>query len=127
MAQQHLKFGTYEAPDPDEDGYQVSFAVTSTESSGRTQRGNMVNSAMFTVEAYNLKWSDLPANVVKGILEQIMSKNEFDFYHYNVYKAQWETGKFYVANISSPFYRLNEGNERVDELSFQVTAINPLS
>ena len=126
MAQQHLRFGTYESPDPDEDGYQVSFAVTSTESSGRMQRGNMVNSAMFTVEAYNLKWSDLPANVVKGILEQIMGKNEFDFYHYNVYKAQWETGKFYVANISSPFYKLNEGNERVDELSFQVTAINPV-
>lgn len=127
MAQQHLKFGTYEAPDPDDDGYQVSFAVTSTENSGRLQRGNMKNTVMFTVEAYNLKWSDLPASVVKSILEQIMGKNEFDFYHYNVYKAQWETGKFYVANISSPFYKLNEGEERVNEFSFQVTAINPVS
>lgn len=127
MAQKHLKFGTYEAPDPDEDGYQVDFAVTSTESSGRVQRGNMKNSVMFTIEAYNLKWSDLPATVVKNILDQIMGKNEFDFYHYNVYKANWETGKFYVSNISSPFYRLNEGSERASELSFQVTAINPVS
>ena len=127
MAQQHLKFGTYEAPDTDEDGYQVNFAVTSTESSGRTQRGNMINAVMFTVESYNLKWTDIPATTVKSILEQIMGKNEFDFYHYNIYKARWETGRFYVANISSPFYRLNEGNVLVNELSFQVTSINPVS
>lgn len=126
MAQQHLKFGTYEAPDPDDDGYQVQFATTSTTSSGRTQRGNMINTAMFTVEAYNLKWTDLPASVVKSILEQVMGKNSFSFYHFNVYKAQWESGEFYVANIDSPFYRLNEGNERVNELSFQVTAVNPV-
>lgn len=126
MTQKHLMFGTYEAPDPDDDGYQVEFATTSTESSGRTQRGNMINTTMFTIEAYNLKWTDVPATVVKNILSQIMGKDSFDFYHFNVYKARWETGKFYVANISSPFYRLNEGKERVNELSFQVTAINPL-
>lgn len=126
MAQKHLKFGTYGAPDPDEDGYQVQFATTSTSSSGRTQRGNMVNTTMFTVEAYNLKWTDLPATVVKSILEQVMGKNSFSFYHYNVYKAVWETGSFYVANINSPFYRLNDGEERVSELSFQVTGINPI-
>lgn len=126
MAQKHLKFGTYEAPDPDEDGYQVQFAVTSTSDSGRTMRGNMKNVPLFTVEAYNLKWTNLPATVVSQILAQIIGKNEFDFYHYNVYKAQWETGKFYVANADSPVYRLNEGKEEVEELSFQVTGINPL-
>lgn len=126
MAQQHLQFGTYEPPDPDEDGYQVQFATTSTSSSGRTQRGNMINAAMFTVEAYSLKWTDIPATVVKNILLQIMGKNSFSFYHFNVYTGQWETGDFYVANINSPVYRLNEGEERADELSFQVTAINPL-
>ena len=126
MAQQHLMFGTYEPPDPDDDGYQVQFSTTSTSSSGRTQRGNMVNTPMFTVEAYNLKWTDVPADVVKNILSQVMRKSSFSFYHYNVYKGQWETGNFYVANINSPVYRLNEGNERVNELSFQVTATNPL-
>lgn len=126
MAQQHLKFGAYQAPDPDEDGYQVQFAVTSTSDSGRTMRGNMKNVPLFTVEAYNLKWTNLSAIVVSQILAQIIGKSEFDFYHYNVYKAQWETGKFYVANIDSPVYRLTEGEEKVDELSFQVTNINPL-
>lgn len=127
MAQQHLKFGDYQPPDPDEDGYQLSLAVTSTASSGRTQRGIMKNSAMFTVEAYNLKWTDIKANVVRRILQETMGKNSFDFYHFNVYTNQWETTKFYAANFNSPFYRLNEGEERVDQLSFQVTAINPVT
>ena len=126
MTQQHLRFGTYEPPDPDEDGYQVQFATTSTSSSGRTQRGNMINTAMFTVEAYSLKWTDIPASAVKNILSQVMGKNSFSFYHFNVYKDELETGEFYVANINSPFYLLKENEERVSELSFQVTAINPL-
>lgn len=126
MAQQHLKFGTYTAPDPDEDGYQPAFATTSTESSGRTMRGNMINTPMFTVEAYNLKWTDISAGDAASILNQILGKAQFDFYHFNILTCQWETGSFYVANINTPFYRLNKGRERLSELSFQVTAINPV-
>lgn len=126
MAQQHLMLGTYQPPDVDEDGYQVQFATTSTSSSGRTQRGNMINTTMFTVEAYSLKWTSISAVDVKKILEQVMGKNSFSFYHFNVYKGIWETGEFYVANINSPFLRLNDGSETVSELSFQVTATNPL-
>lgn len=126
MAQQHLMLGTYQPPDVDEDGYQVQFATTSTASSGRTQRGNMINTTMFTVEAYSLKWTNISAVDVKKILEQVMGKNSFSFYHFNVYKGIWETGEFYVANINSPFLRLNDGSETVSELSFQVTATNPL-
>lgn len=126
MAQQHLMLGTYQPPDVDEDGYQVRFATTSTASSGRTQRGNMINTTMFTVEAYSLKWTNISAVAVKKILEQVMGKNSFSFYHFNVYKGIWETGEFYVANINSPFLRLNDGSETVSELSFQVTATNPL-
>lgn len=126
MSQQHLMLGTYQPPDVDEDGYQVQFATTSTASSGRTQRGNMINTTMFTVEAYSLKWTNISAVAVKKILEQVMGKNSFSFYHFNVYKGIWETGEFYVANINSPFLRLNDGSETVSELSFQVTATNPL-
>lgn len=126
MAQQHLMLGTYQPPDVDEDGYQVQFATTSTASSGRTQRGNMINTTMFTVEAYSLKWTNISAVAVKKILEQVMGKNSFSFYHFNVYSCQWEEGEFYVANINSPFYSLEDGEERVEELSFQVTGINPV-
>lgn len=125
MAQQHLKFNDYQPPDVDEDGYQVAFAVTSSENSGRTQRGKMINTVLFTVEAYNLKWTNIKAADVSKIIENIRGSS-FSFYHFNVVKSRWETGKFYVANINSPVYRLNEGNEVCSELSFQVTGINPI-
>lgn len=126
MAQEHLRFGTYTAPDVDEDGYTVQLATTSTAKSTRTQKGNMKNTVMFTVEAYNLKWTDISAKEASNILRQVMNKNEFDFYHFNAYKAQWETGKFYASNYNLPVVRLNNGEERYSELSFQVTCINPL-
>lgn len=126
MAQNHLMFEDYTPPDPDEDGYQVAFAVTSTSSSGRTMRGPMINTPMFTVESYNLKWTDIAATDVKNILSRILGKPSFSFFHFNVYTAQWETSQFYVANVNSPVYRLNDGEERVNQFSFQVTAIDPL-
>lgn len=126
MAQKHLIFGDYTAPDPDEDGYVPAFATTSTENSGRTQRGNMINTPMFTVVAYNLKWTDLKASVASSIIKQVLGKASFRFYHFDIITCTWKWGDFYVANIDPPFYRLSDGEERVSELSFQVTAINPV-
>lgn len=126
MAQNHLKFGTYTPTDPDSDGYQVSFATTSSDKSGRTMRGTMKNAVLFTVEAYNLKWTDIDATVASRILKEVMGKDEFDFYHFNVYKASWETGKFLAANFNAPVISLEDGKEKLSELSFQVTGINPV-
>ena len=125
--QQHLKFGTYTAPEPDKDGgYTLALATTSSSNSGRSLKGNMKNVPLFTVEAYDLKWTYLSAAAFAQILQQVVGKAEFDFYHYNIYRARWETGKFYAANYNSPIISLVEGEEYVDELSFQVTGVNPL-
>lgn len=124
--QQNVKFNGIEVATLDEDGYQVSIATTSSESSRRTLKGRMKNSPLFTVEAYNLKWTDISAGDCSVILQQVVGKSEFDFYHYNVYKTRWETGKFYASNFNLPVYSLVEGCERVDELSFQVTGVNPI-
>ena len=126
MAQKHIKLGTYTPPDPDRDGYQVSLATTSSDKSGRTMRGNMKNAVLFTIEAYNLKWTDIKAEDASRILKEVMDKDEFDFYHFNVYKAQWETTKFYAANFNAPMISLEDGKEKLDELSFQVTSMNPV-
>lgn len=126
MAQNHLKFGTYTPTDPDSDGYQVSLATTSSSKSGRTMRGNMKNAVLFTVEAYNLKWTGIDATVASRILKEVMGKDEFDFYHFNVYTASWETGKFLAANFNAPVISLEDGKEKLSELSFQVTGINPV-
>ena len=126
MAQQHLKFGDYQPPDPDEDGYTPSYSTTSTSGSGRTQRGVMKNSVMFTVEAYNLKGTNIKANVARRIFQETVNKSNFDFYHFCTHKGKWETSKFYVANFNFQFDRLNEDEERIKQLNFQVTATNPI-
>lgn len=126
MAQQRLRFNNYTPPNVTEDGYTVNFATTSTSNSGRTMRGVMNNVPLFTAESYNLKWSNISASDVSQILTQVMGKAGFNFYHYNIYRARWETGVFYAANFNSPVLRLQEGNEKVKELSFQVTGVNPV-
>lgn len=126
MKQQQLKFGTYEAPPTDQDGYQPQLETTSTANSTRTMKGKMKNTVLFTVEAYQLKWSYIKASEAARILAQVVNKNEFDFWHFNIYKARWETGRFYAANFNAPVLNLTDGEETLDELSFQVTGINPI-
>ena len=126
MAQKHLKFDGYEAPDVDEDGYQVDEAVTSESNRSRTMKGYMKGGVLFTVDAYNLKWSNIPAKDVAEIKKRILGKREFQFYHFNAYTAQWEEAPFMANNVSGSFYSLIDGKEMADKLSFQVTGINPL-
>lgn len=126
MAQQRLKFNDYTPPNVANDGYTINFAVTSTQNSARTMRGVMNNVPLFTTESYNLRWTNLPAADVSAILAQVLGKSSFNFYHYNIYKARWETGAFYAANFNSPALSLKEGNEKVKELTFQVTGVNPV-
>lgn len=126
MAQQRIKFNDYTPPNVSDDGYTVNIATTSSQNSGRTMRGVMNNVPLFTVESYNLRWVNISATDVSAILSQVVGKSGFNFYHYNIYRARWETGVFYAANFNSPVLSLKEGNEKVKELTFQVTGENPL-
>lgn len=126
MSQQRLKFNNYTPPNPDSDGYQIQFATTSTSTSGRTMRGHMNNVVLFTVEAYTLKWTNIKASDVSKILNEVMNKSGFSFYHYNLYRNRWETGTFYVANISSSVISLKSEAEQLKQLQFQVTGTEPV-
>lgn len=110
----------------DKDGYTLNLATTSTSSSGRSQRGHMYNTVMFTVESYNLKWTNIPASQAAGILKQVLGKSSFNFHYYSMLQGKWTTDKFYVANVTSPIISLKDGEEKVRELSFQVTKIDPV-
>lgn len=126
MAQQRMKFNDYTPPNVTDDGYTINFATTASTNSGRTMRGIMNNVPLFTVESYNLRWANLPAADVSAILAQVMGRSGFNFYHYNIFKARWETGVFYASNFNSPALSLKEGTEKVKELTFQVTGVNPI-
>lgn len=126
MAQQRLKFNNYTPPNPDKDGYKAALATTSTSNSGRTMRGHMNNVPLFTVESYNLKWTDISAYDASRILSEVINKSGFSFYHFNIYRNQWETSLFYAANFNAPIISLKEGLEKLSELSFQVTGVDPI-
>lgn len=126
MAQEHLKFDDYVAPDVDEDGYTESDATTSSANSTRTMRGVMKNSVLFTVEAYNLKWTNISAKDVAEIRKRVQGVSSFMFHHFDTLTGKWETSPFYAANITTGYYSLEEGREMCSELSFQVTGINPV-
>ena len=125
--QDRLKFNDYVPPTVTEDGYVPSFATTSTANSGRTMRGNMINTPLFTVQAFQLKWANLKASEASRILKEILGKDSFNFHYYSVYHDTWKTEKFYVANVNSiQIKSLVTDNERVQELSFQITGTEPI-
>lgn len=126
MEQEHIMFGNYTPPDVDEDGYTPQMATTSSSNSGRTSRGVAKNVVLFTTEAYQLKWTNISAQDAAKILAEVVNKPEFDFHYYSVYLARWQTKKFYAANYSPKISSLVKGQETLDELSFQVTRIDPL-
>lgn len=126
MAQQRLKFNNYTPPNVAEDGYTPSYAVTSSEDSGRIMKGSMQNTVLFTVEAYNLKWTRITTAQVSRILKEVMGKSGFNFHYFSFYHNAWKTRKFYMANASLQIKSLKVGAEKVTELSFQVTGSEPL-
>ena len=125
MAQNHLQFDGYTPPGVDEDGYTIAFAATSSDDSGRLMNGKMVNTRLFTVEAYNLKWTDITLEAAAEILSKTVFKSQFNFHYFNIKTAKWETHAFYVANVDTAIYSLKEGEEKCTSLSFQVTRIDP--
>ena len=127
MNEWKIKFNDYTPPVLAQDGYKPSFAVTSTANSGRTMRGTMINTTMFTVEAYDLKWDRITAQQVSEILQEIVGYDSFNFTYYSVFYNRWLTAPFYVANVNSiNITSLVDGEEKVMDLSFQVTGINPV-
>ena len=125
MAQNHLQIEAYTPPAVDEDGYTIAFAATSSDDSGRLMNGKMVNTRLFTVEAYNLKWTDITLEAAAEILSKTVFKSQFNFHYFNIKTAKWETHAFYVANVDTAIYSLKEGEEKCTSLSFQVTRIDP--
>lgn len=102
------------------------FATTSTSDSGRTQFGKMENKVMFSNEAYKITFPPLYADDMYGIFHAVMGKSSFSFTYFSVYYGEWRTAPFYVANMDSSGICAIEGRKCIKDLTFQVTAINPL-
>lgn len=126
MAQEYLKINDIRVKVPDQDGYGIQFATTSTSDSDRTQDLVMHNTPIGTVESYSLKWSGLTLAEASLILRQVVNKASFKVHYLDVYSGKWKDGWFYAANFNITPIDLTAGKERIDSLSFNIVGVNPI-
>lgn len=108
------------------DSYQAALATTSTADSKRDMSLVMHNTPIGTVEAYTLKWSNIPVSEAANILQQIIDKPKYTVHYLDIYSGTWKDDEFYSANMNAPVKTVKEGKECWKELSFQITRIKPV-
>lgn len=126
MAQDYLKFNGVRMPIPDQDGYTVQIATTSTDDSDRTQDLVMHNTPIGSVASYGLKWSDLTKEDVALILGQVLNRSSFSAHYFDIKTASWKDADFYATTFNITPIDLSEDNERIEELSFNIIGVNPI-
>ena len=113
-----------EIAQPDELGY--SFETTYTEDSGRVQSGKAITSAMFTVEAFTLKYSFLKLSEARTIAQFIVKGTPFMLHYPSVYYSGWRDDKFYVGKGQVRWGSIIVDEEIVEDFEFNVVGVNPL-
>ena len=126
MAQEYLKINGVRVKPPDQDGYGVQLATTSTSDSDRTQDLVMHNTPIGTVESYSLKWSGLTLAEASQSLKQVLNRPKFQVHYLDVYAGYWRDGWFYASNFDITPVDLSEGGERIDSLSFDIVGVEPV-
>ena len=111
---------------PDE-GLSYAFESTYTEDSTRLQTGTANFVPLFTVEQLNYTATDIPMEEATKILQMIAKGNDFTLHYFSVYYGGWRDGKFRVGKSNSiSIGSLEENNEKLSSLSFNMTGDNPL-
>lgn len=125
MAQDYIKLNGTVIAQPDE-GLGYDFETTYTEDSTRVQSGKLHASAMFTVESLSYKATYITAAEASAILRIVDSGRPFTLHYYSLHYGAWRDGRFYVGKGTLSVGRLNEQDEAVDELSFNMIGVDPL-
>lgn len=121
--QKKIMFNGVEVVQPTE--YKPNLATTSTEDSDRDQSLVMHNTPIGTVVSYSLRWEDITAEEASQILAQVLNQSSFSVHYFDIIVGSWNTAEFYASNFSASALTLEEGEERFDDLSFNIVAINP--
>lgn len=121
--QEFIKISGITIKQPDEDGYSAVLATTSTDDSDRDMALEMHNTPIGTVEGYDLKWTDLTLQEAAQILKLVVNKPRFSVHYCDILTGTWRDADFYASNFNSPCKTLEDGEERWDELSFNIRSI----
>lgn len=111
---------------PDED---LAYAIetTFTEDSTRLQSGSANFVPMFTVEQLSYQATDIPIEKATEILQMVGKGESFTLHYFSVYYGGWRDGIFRVGKSNTiSIGSLEENNEKLSSLSFNMTGDNPL-
>ncbi len=125
MAQDKIKINGTEICQPDE-GLGWSMETTYTSDSTRVQSGKGRFTPMFTVEQLAYTATDVSAEDCKAILQKIAEGKNFTLHYFSPYYGVWRDDTFYVGKGDCKVQTLQEGNETLSDLSFNMTGVNPI-
>ena len=111
---------------PDAD---LAYAIetTFTEDSTRLQSGSANFVPMFTVEQLSYQATDIPIEKATEILQMVGKGESFTLHYFSVFYGGWRDGTFRVGKSNTiSIGSLEEGNEKLSTLSFNMTGDDPL-
>lgn len=123
--QNYIKINNVLVRQPDE-GLGYSFETTYTQDTTRSQSGKLHATALFTVESFSFKASNVTVFEVSELLQNIMKGGSFTLHYFSPYYGTWRDDKFYVGKGSLSIGRLNEDSETYNEVSFNMIGVNPI-
>lgn len=123
--QDKIRINGIEIFQPDE-GLKSSFETTYSEDSTRLQNGSANFVPLFTVEQFSYSATDIPAEEVSVILQQVIKGEAFNLHYYSPYYGSWRDGMFRVGQGQFDIGTLEEGGERISSLTFNMTGEEPI-
>lgn len=107
-------------------GLQSSFETTYSSDSTRVQSGKMHATPLFTVEQFSYTATDIPIAEASKIIQMVIKGHPFTLHYYSPYYGQWRDGIFRVGRGQFAIGTLEEGGERLETLSFNMTGDDPI-
>ena len=123
--QDKIRINGIEIFQPDE-GLKSSFETTYSEDSTRLQNGSANFVPLFTVEQFSYSATDIPAEEVSVILQQVIKGEAFNLHYYSPYYGSWRDGMFRVGQGQFDIGTLEDGGERISSLTFNMTGEEPI-
>lgn len=125
MAQDRIRINNTDIYQPDK-GLSYNFETTYTEDSARVQNGRGYFTPIFTVEQLGYKATHIPQKEATKILRMIDKGQQFTLHYFSMHYGIWRDAAFYAGQGSMEIGSLEEGEEYLDSLSFNMTGVNPI-
>lgn len=123
--QDRIRINNTDIYQPDS-GLAYNFATTYTEDSGRVQTGTAYITPMFTVEQLGFTATGIPQPEATKILRMVDKGQRFTLHYFSMHYGGWRDDIFYVGKGDMSIGSLEDGNETLDSLSFNMTGVNPI-